>query len=176
MLSTSGYVATVAPLAADPVVRATVRTTIDEEVSLVISAEFQRLWTAANTAVHGQIVSVLNGSSTAVATTGNQVVLNLVPLITAVLKDISGPLSRLTGETITPPTISAVPATACRQIASLAHTRLPADCGQIPLFPASALTRARLAFRLLSAGTLALVIRKLDGEQAEAVFGELRGP
>jgi hypothetical protein len=194
MLSTSGYVAAVAPLASDPVVRAAVRTTVDGEVSLVVShavksaarspasilagplsgglgslagsgidtlmpsPEFQRLWGAANTAAHSQIISVLNGSSTAVATTGNEVVLNLAPLITAELKNISGPLSRLTGKTITPPAISAVPAAACRQIASLAHARLSADCGQIPLFPASALTRARLAFRILSAGTLALVI------------------
>ena len=37
VLSTSGYVAAVAPLAANPVVRATVRTTIDGEVSLVVS-------------------------------------------------------------------------------------------------------------------------------------------
>jgi hypothetical protein len=45
-----------------------------------------------------------------------------------------------------------------RQIASLTRTRLPANCGQIPLFPASALTGARRAFRILSAGTLALLI------------------
>ena len=175
-------------------VRATVRTTIDGEVSLVVShaiksaapspasilagqlsgglgslagngidtlmasPEFQRLWVAANTAAHSQIISVLNGSSTAVITTGNEVVLNLAPLITAVLRDISDPLSRLTRKTITPSAISAVPATACRQIASLAHTRLPADCGQFPLFPASALTHVRSALRILSAGTLALVI------------------
>ncbi len=194
VLSTGGYVAAVTPLAANPVVRATVRTTIDGEVSLVVShaiknaapspvsilagplsgglgsfagagtdtlmasPEFQRLWVAANTAAHSQIISVLNGSSTAVVTSNSEGMLNLASLITAVLKDISGPLSRLTGKIITPPTISAVPATACRQIASLAHTRLPADCGQIPLFPASALTHARLAFRILSAGMLALVI------------------
>lgn len=126
--------------------------------TLMASPQFQRLWAAANTAAHSQIISVLNGSSSAVATTGNEVVLNLAPLITAVLKDISGPLSRLTGKTITPPAISAVPAAACRRIASLARARPPADCGQIPLFPASALTHARLAFRILSAGTLALVI------------------
>ncbi len=194
VLSTSGYAAAVAPLAADPAVRATVRTTIDGEVSLVLSHAiktaapspvsilagplsgglgrlagnaagtlmaspgFQRLWTAANTEAHSQIISVLNGNSSAVTTSGDEVVLNLAPLITAALKDISGPLSRLTGKTITPPAISAVPATACRQIASLARTRLSADCGQIPLVPASTLTRARLAFRLLDAGTLTLVI------------------
>jgi hypothetical protein len=75
-----------------------------------------------------------------------------------VLKDISAPLSRLTGKTITGPTISAVPATACRLIAVLARTRLPAGCGQIPLFPACALTGARRAFRILNASTLALLI------------------
>ncbi len=112
------------------------------------SPEFQRLWTVANASAHSQIISVLNGSSTAVVTTHNEVVLNLAPLITAVLKDISGRL----------PTISTVPATACRQLAILARTRLPADCGQIPLFPASALTGGRRAFRILSAGTLALLI------------------
>lgn len=190
VMSTSGYVAAVAPLAADPVVRATARTVIEGEVSLVVSheiasaapspagilaaplgrglgilaadgtgafmagPEFRRLWTAASASAHSQIISVLNGSSTAVVAAGDEVVLNLAPLITAVLKDISGPLSGLTGKTVTPPAIGAVPATACRQIAGLARTRLPADCGQIPLFPASALTRARLAFRVLSAGTL----------------------
>jgi hypothetical protein len=194
VISSSGYIAVVAPLAADPVVRATAATTIDGEVSLLVShaikgaapsrlsilagplggglgslagndtgtlvasPEFQRLWTAANAAAHGQIISVLNGSSTAVATTGDEVALNPAPLITAALKDISGPLSRLTGKTITPPAISVVPATACRQIASLTRTRRPAGCGQIPLFPASALTHARTAFRILNAGTLALLI------------------
>jgi hypothetical protein len=184
VLSTGGYVAAVSPLAADPVVRATVRTTIDGEVSLVVShaiagalpsrlnilasplsnglgslagngtdtfmasPEFQRLWTTANATVHSQIIRVLNGTASAVATTNNEVVLNLAPLISAVLRDIS---SRL-------PTISTVPAAACRQIAILAHTRLPADCGQVPLVPASALTGARLAFRVLSDGTLALLI------------------
>jgi hypothetical protein len=193
VLSTSGYVAAVSPLAADPVVRATVRTTIDGEVSLVVShaiknaapspvsilagplssglgrlaghgvgtfmasPEFQRLWTAANAAAHSQAISVLNGSSTAVVTTSDEVVLNLAPLVTAVLKDISAPLARLTGKTITLPAISTVPATACRQIASLTRTRAAAGCGQIPLFPASALTGARRAFRVLSGGTVALL-------------------
>jgi hypothetical protein len=38
VLSTSGYVAAVAPLAANPVVRATVKTVIDGEVSLVVKS------------------------------------------------------------------------------------------------------------------------------------------
>lgn len=126
--------------------------------TFMASPEFQRLWTAANAAAHSQIISVLNGNSNAVATKNNEVVLNLAPLITAVLNDISALLSRLTGKTITLPAISAVPATACRQIAILARTRLPAGCGQLPLFPACALTGARRTFRILRADTLALLI------------------
>jgi hypothetical protein len=194
VLSTGGYVAAVAPLSANPLVRAAVGTSIDREVSLVTgyaiksaapspvsifagplssglgslagngtstfmaSPGFQRLWTAANASAHSQIISVLNGSNTAVVTTDNEVVLNLAPLITTVLKDISAQLSSLTGKTIALPAISTVPATACRQISSLTRTRLPADCGQIPLLPASALTGARRAFRILSASALALLI------------------
>jgi hypothetical protein len=90
-----------------PAVRATVRTIIDGDVSLVASQAmasalqppagilawplssgmgslasdginsfmtspaFQQLWTAANASAHSQLISVLNGSSTAVATTSS---------------------------------------------------------------------------------------------------------
>jgi hypothetical protein len=122
------------------------------------SPAFQRLWTAASTSAHSQLISMLNGNNAALATTNGEVVLNLAPLISDVLEDISGRLSTLTGKPIALPVISAVPAASCRQIASLTRTRLPADCGQIPLFPASTLAGARRAFRVISTATLALLI------------------
>jgi hypothetical protein len=166
VLSTGGYVAAVAPLSANPLVRAAVGTTIDREVSLVTgyaiksaapspvsifagplssglgslagngtgtfmaSPGFQRLWTAANASAHSQIISVLNGSNTAVVTTDNEIVLNLAPLITTVLKDISAHLSSLTGKTIVVPAISTVPATACRQISALPAPGCPPTAGR----------------------------------------------
>jgi hypothetical protein len=194
VLSTSGYVSAVAPLAADPAVRAAVRATAASEIGPVLShaadgalppavvilagplsngmagltgdgistfmasPAFQRLWIAASTSAHSQLISVLNGKNAALATTSGEVVLNLAPLISDVLKDISSRLSALTGKTIALPVISAVPAAGCRQIAGLTRTRMPADCGQIPLFPASALAGARHAFRVISTATLAQLI------------------
>src|SRR6185437_5667032 len=67
-------------------------------------------------------------------------------------------LSTLSGKTLTLPAISTVPAAACQQAAGLTRTQLPATCGQLPLFPASALTGARRAFGALRAGTLALLL------------------
>jgi hypothetical protein len=126
--------------------------------AFMTSPAFQRPWVTAITSAHRQLISTLNGNSTAMTTANGQVVLNLAPLISAMLRNISSELSALTGKTITPPAITTIPATACRQIASFTRTRMPADCGQIPLLPASALAGARRAFRLLSTATLALLI------------------
>jgi hypothetical protein len=193
VLSTSGYVAAVGRLAADPAILSAVRTTAASEIDLVLnraastlpraaailarplsnglagfadneidsiltSQAFQQLWIAANTSAHRQLISILNGNSTAVATTNGEVVLNLAPLVSAVLKGISSRLSEMTGNAITLPAISSIPAANCQQIASLTHTWLPPDCGQVPLFPASALANARRAYRILSNATLALLI------------------
>lgn len=193
VLSNSGYVAAVSPVAADPTVHAAVQSAAAEEISPLIShaadelpsvlgllarsldgglqhmvsdgingfmttPAFQRMWVSANRSAHSQLIGVLNGSSAAVATTNGEVVLNLAPLISSVLKELASQLSSLTGKSIRAPAISAVPGAACRQIADLTGARLPADCGQIPLFPASALNTARRAFRVISAITLALLI------------------
>jgi hypothetical protein len=194
MLSTSGYVSTVAPVGKDQAVRAAVRAATASEIAPVLShaaadalppaatilagplssgmagmtgdgisrfmasPAFQRLWIAANTSAHSQLISVLNGNNPALATTNGEVVLNLAPLISGVLKDSTARLSTLTGKTISLPVISAVPAASCRQIASLTRTRLPPGCGQIPLFPASALASARRAFRVLGTATRTLFI------------------
>lgn len=194
ILSTSGYVAAVTPVAANPVVRAAVRAAATAEIgpalshavasvmpsrlsflsgplgnsltglagnavdSVMASQEFQRLWQAANTSAHRQLISVLDGHSTAVTATRGQVVLDLTPIINDVLKDASARLSALTGTTIKAPVISRISASLCEQADRLAHATLPASCGQIPLFPATALTGPQHAFRVLSDATLALLL------------------
>jgi hypothetical protein len=194
VLSTSGYVAAVAPVAADPAVRSIVKAAATAEVGPALtraaatslpsrlaflagplgnglavligdgidramdSPEFQRLWQAANTTAHSQLISVLDGRSSAVAATGGQVVLNLIPLVNEALKQAASRLSAMTGTTVRAPVITRIPAAACRQAARLAHTNLPADCGQVPLFPATALTGPQHAFRLLNDATLALLL------------------
>jgi hypothetical protein len=182
LLSTSGYVAAVTPVAANPAVRAAVQEVVTSEVDVVMnragalpgplgselaglagngageftaSSAFRQLWVTVNTVAHSQLVRVLNGDSTVVTATGGEVVLNLLPLVNDVLHGISGRLSALTGNTVALPPVTALPAAACR---AFDRQQASSGCGQIPLFPASALARPRLVFRVLGTGTVVLLI------------------
>jgi hypothetical protein len=195
VISTSGYVAAVTPVAADPAVRAVVKSAATAEMgpalsraadsslpsrlsflagplgsglgklagdavnSVMASREFQQLWQAANQSAHSQLVSVLDGRSTIVAANGGQVVLNVTPMVNVVLKNAAARLSTLTGRTVRAPVISQIPAAVCVQAARLTHSATqPASCGQIPLFPAAALTSAQRGFRILNDATLTLLL------------------
>lgn len=122
------------------------------------SQRFQRLWEEANAAVHRQIVKVLEGRSATIKTDGDDVVLDLVPLIAAALEHTVERLPDVAGLTLSLPDLDALPEGACRAIAGVTRTDLPPSCGQIPLFPASALADAQNAFWILRDGTLALVL------------------
>jgi hypothetical protein len=186
VLSTSGYVATVAPVAESPVVRAAVQEMVTSEVDAALnhlpgplrgglaglagdgvgkfmaSAAFQSLWVTVNRFAHSQLISVLDGDNTVVATTGGQVVLDLIPVVNAVLHSVSGRLSALTGGTVTLPPMKTIPAAACHALDGISHLPSSAPCGQIPIFPASTLAGPRLAFRALTDGTaLVLVLTPL---------------
>lgn len=113
------------------------------------SSAFQRLWADMNRFAHSQLISVLNGDSALVQATGGQWVLNLVPLINDVLHGVSRQLSSMTRKALSLPSVSAIPAAACRvrpRTNSLA-------CAQIPLFPATALAGPRHIYRILIAAT-----------------------
>jgi hypothetical protein len=193
VISTSGYAAAVAPLAADPAVRGAVRAAAAGEIDVVLnravstlpsaavlltgplrrglarlagdeidsvmgSPAFQKFWLAATTFAHHQLIGVLDGDGTAGAARDGEVVLNLTPFIGDVLESIARRLSELTGTAITRPAISRIHGAGCTPIASVTRDRLSAGCWPILLFPVSALARARLAYRLLSAATLALLL------------------
>lgn len=202
VISTDGYVAAVAPIAADPVIHAAVRTAVTGEIDAVLthaattlpppvsllggslsggmaglagdtasrfmaSPAFERLWVTANRSAHSQLVSVLNGDSREVTSTGGKVVINLVPLINEVLGQLSRLLSAMSGRTITLTPVSGLSAADCERIAGLAHTQLSADCGQLPLLPAAALAGPRRGFLVLSTATfLLLVLTPLAGTGA----------
>jgi hypothetical protein len=126
--------------------------------AVMASPAFQGLWADLNRSAHSQLIDALNGNDDALATTNGEVALNVAPFINIALKSAAARLSTLTGETVTAPVISAVPADACRQVAHLTRTQLPVNCGLVPLFPAAALARARFAFRVTSTATLGLLI------------------
>jgi hypothetical protein len=127
---------------------------------ILASPKFQQLWVAANQFAHAQLITVLQGNSKALAATNGQVVLNLMPLLDAALKDVQTRASALVGKNITVPTISgtSIPAADCHKIAAAIRRPLPATCGQIPLFPASALIGAQRAYRAFNGIVLLLLI------------------
>jgi hypothetical protein len=126
---------------------------------------FRRFWVAANRFAHAQVISLLNGTSTLMPATGRQVTLNLIPLVSDVLRGIVRRLPAAIGRRITLPTLGAI-AAAC-QVPG--RVRAP-QCIQIPLFPAAALIRLRHAYRILTATTwLALILTPLAFAGALAV-------
>ena len=180
VLSTSGYVAAVTPVAANPEVRAVVEAAVISRIDAALShagdsrspaagllagplrtwlaglAEnavstflasqaFEHLWADANRLVHSQVIGVLDGDSRLVTVNGGEVVLNLLPLANGVLHTASSRLSAATGRAVSLPSVTALPATACRPV-----TRTPSSaCAQVPLFPAATLARPRLVYRVL---------------------------
>lgn len=127
---------------------------------ILASPKFQHLWVTANQFSHAQLITVLQGNSKALQASNGQVVLNLVPLLNAALKDIQTRASALLGKNITLPTISgtSIPAADCHKIATAIRRPLPPTCGQIPLFPASTLANAQRAFRAFNGIVLLLLI------------------
>lgn len=127
---------------------------------ILASPKFQQLWVSANQFAHAQLITVLEGDSKALQATNGQVVLNLVPLLNEALKDVQARAAALLGKNITLPAISGdtIPAAACQKIATAIGRPLPPTCGQIPLFPASALTSAQRAYQAFNRLVLALLI------------------
>ena len=130
---------------------------------ILASPKFTKLWVTANRFAQGQLLAALNGNSKALQATDGQVVLNLVPLLNEALKGVQAQASGLFGKKITLPVISgsSIPAADCRKIAAAIGRPLPPTCGQIPLFPASALAGAQRAYRAFNGVVLLLILTPL---------------
>ena len=130
---------------------------------ILASPKFTKLWVTANRFAQGQLLAALNGNTKALQATDGQVVLNLVPLLNEALKGVQAQASGLFGKKITLPVISgsSIPAADCRKIAAAIGRPLPPTCGQIPLFPASALAGAQRAYRAFNGVVLLLILTPL---------------
>lgn len=127
---------------------------------VLANPKFQQLWVAANRFAHGQLIAALNGDTKTLQTSNGHVVLNLVPLLNAALKQIQSEASGLFGKKITLPAVTGtgIPAADCAKIAAAIRRPLPPNCGQIALFPASALTGAQRGYRAFNGIVLVLLI------------------
>lgn len=126
----------------------------------VTSQAFRTIWTTANRVAHQQLIDVLNGKSKALQTSNGQVVLSVVPLLNAVLVQVSQQASELLGKKVAVPTVSGteLPSSACAKLSTVLSRPLPPNCGQIPLFPEQKLNQAQHLYRAFKHLTVALVI------------------
>lgn len=116
---------------------------------LVESDQFQQVWDAALRQGHALSIAVLSGSDAeAIANLDGVVVLDLTPVINALLAEGSQFLSELLGREISAPTVTEENLDAA--IAALEDrldVDLPADFGQVVLFEAPNLAAAQQAYQ-----------------------------
>ena len=148
-----------ASFAAVPITNATKGYVAGQLTNVLMSPQFQAIWTAALTATHHQLVAVLRGQNTAaVSTSGGYIVLNTVPVINQALGKVSGLASDLTGKTVTLPAITSadVPQQAVNKLSSALGVPLPGNFGQITLVRSSDLAAVQKGVKAFDRLTLVL--------------------
>jgi hypothetical protein len=137
------------------------KTVLGDGVHKVLSSpHFATLWTNANRFAQAKLVAVLRGDSKTITTAGDNVVLNLVPVLNSAIKQVQPQISGLIGKQITLPTISGneLPSSVCKKISGALDRPVPSTCGQIVLFPATKLKAAQQAVGRFDNLTLLMLI------------------
>lgn len=113
--------------------------------SLVGTDAFQQAWEASLTAGHTTTIAVLSGQDTStVGTSNGAVVLNLAPMVNALVDQATGTLSELLGRDVTAPALDEDDLdSAIEQLEQRLGTDLPADVGQVVLFRSDSLALAQ---------------------------------
>ena len=128
--------------------------------SLIRSDRFQRVWTEANRRAHQQVVAVLNGSSDMVRANGDRVVIDLLPLINQVLRELGAQLPTLFGHSIDLPDLSngKVPAQLRTIVGNAIGITLPADFGQFTVYDHGRLTALQRTVVAMKRDLTALIL------------------
>ncbi len=124
---------------------------VGDKVERFLATErFERLWTGAIDVAHTASVRVLRGESEAVTTTDGQVTLNLLPVVNAVLAEITAQSPEILGREVDLPdvTIDEIPAGAITRIEDALGTDLPEDFGQFTVYDDGKLAAAQDAISL----------------------------
>jgi hypothetical protein len=127
---------------------------------LVASPAFATFWTEANRFTHARILAVLEGDGDTLFVQGNQVVLNLLPLVNQGLQAVAGVAGELAGRTITLPEITQdeVPTEAITKIESVLGVDLPDRFGTITVYDGDELGDVQRAVDLFQKAVVVLVL------------------
>ena len=138
---------------------------VQEQVQKLVSSQaFATLWSETNRFAHAQIIAVLNGDTGSTVTiVQDKVVLNLLPIVTQALGQVSSVATDLIGRPVTLPPIDVekVPAEAITAIEQATGVDLPDTFGQLVVLDGSELAAAQDAFSLANRLVIALVLLTL---------------
>jgi hypothetical protein len=118
----------------------------DHVDSFLASDTFQRLWVQINERAHQRVVQVLEGDlPPSLQIEGNDVVLNVVPILNQVLARIGEQSPEIFGRTIDLPTVSVdeIPEEAIQKVEGALGRDLPENFGQFTVFDASKLQQVQ---------------------------------
>jgi hypothetical protein len=125
----------------------------DQVDSFLASDTFERLWVQINRRAHARVVDVLEGDlPPALQVEGDDVVLNVIPVLNEVLARIGQASPEIFGRTVDIPTVTVdeIPEAAIEKIEDALGRDLPADFGQFTVFDAQRLSEVQDAFTLFN--------------------------
>jgi hypothetical protein len=134
----------------------------DQVDSFLASDTFQRLWVRINEVAHGRAVQVLEGGDLppSLQVQGNDVVLNVVPILNQVLARIGEASPEIFGRTVDLPTVTVdeIPEEAIQKVENALGRDLPDNFGQFTVFDASRLQQVQDTVDLFNRVVVAAVV------------------
>ena len=118
----------------------------DRVNAFLATDEFSRLWVQINEVAHERVVDVLNGDlPPSLQVQGNDVVVNVIPVIDQVLARIGEASPEIFGRTVNLPTVTVdeIPEDAIKKVESALGRDLPDNFGQFTVFDASKLQQVQ---------------------------------
>ena len=127
----------------------------DKVDEFLASDTFHGLWVEINERVHRRVVQVLEGSGEpppGIEVRGDDVVINVVPVLNAILARIGKASPEIFGRTVDLPTVSVddIPEEAIEKIEDATGLQIPADFGQFTVFDASRLNQVQDAVEVFN--------------------------
>jgi hypothetical protein len=118
----------------------------DRVNAFLATDEFSRLWVRINEVAHERVVDVLNGDlPPSLQVQGNDVVVNVIPVVNQVLARIGEASPEIFGRTVNLPTVTVdeIPEDAIQKVESALGRDLPENFGQFTVFDASKLQQVQ---------------------------------
>jgi len=136
-------------------------TAVEDQVNNFFASDvWEEIWLRLDRFAHSQAIALLREESEVVQVVGDQVVLNLLPVINEVLAQVTSASPEIFGQTLDLPDVQVdeVPESVITRLESALGTDLPDDFGQIPVYNTANFEQAQWVFERVARGTIVLAL------------------